>query len=607
MASIEPLPQQLHKAPARARIQKLDDRVINKIAAGEVVERPASVLKELIENSIDAGARGIEIEAHSGGIQSLLVRDDGCGIRHDEIRLALSRHATSKLSAFDDIEGIQTLGFRGEALPSIASVSRVSITTRTAGDEHGWKVHSEDGGSLGEPEPASHATGTTVEVQDLFFNVPARRKFLRTANTEYTHMDRLVRQMVLARPDIDFVFTHNAKRSVRYRAAFDDAGLHNRLESIFGEEFAARCLRVDLTWDDVRVTGWVGPPDQTRSQPDQQYLFVNGRCIQDRSIMHAVRQAYLDVLFDTSRFPICVLYLDIAPDLVDINVHPTKAQVRFRRQREVYRTVMRAVSGALSGERPGTHKSTPPESAITLQPGHHEDRAGSIQGSFALPLQGSWTDLAEPKTQPPGQAADGAQAESEIPPLGFALAQLGGAYILAENSEGLVIVDMHASHERITYERLKAEHGEAGFKSQQLIVPIIMKVTSDEADAAGDNADALAGLGFDVSLSGENVLCVRAVPDIIGNANVEQLVRDVIADLIAHENTDRVEQVRNGILATMSCHSAIRANDQLSIQQMNGLLREMEATEHSGYCSHGRPTWKQFSIKELDKLFYRGR
>ena len=464
-------------------------------------------------------------------------------------------------------------------------------------------------GAIVGPQPVQHGTGTTIEVSDLFFNVPVRRKFLKTAKTEYSYLDRLVKQMVLSRADIDFIFTHNAKRSTRYRAVSDDASLRLRLASVFDDDFANSCVRVELTWDDVKVSGWVSTPDQTRSQPDRQYLFVNGRCIQDRRIMHAVRQAYADVLYDASRFPLCVLYVEIDPGLVDVNVHPTKSQVRFRRQNDVYRALMRAVNGALRGERPGSRMTATAAARTVPEPRTHPPLPSVSQTEFSLPLKSSWTDLSENPVQPTDSSNSTADAanQSDLPPLGFALAQLGGAYILAENSQGLVIVDMHASHERITYEQLKRDYAKSGLRSQDLIVPIIIKVSSQEADAAMDNSETLASLGFDVSLAGENVICVRSVPEFLGNADVEQLVRDIITDLIAHENSNRVEHIQNEILASMSCHSAVRANDRLSVPQMNGLLRQMEATENSGYCSHGRPTWKQFSIKELDKLFYRGR
>ena len=593
---------------APERIRKLDDKIINKIAAGEVVERPSSVLKELIENSIDAGSRKIEIEVQTGGTQSMLVRDDGTGIRHNEISLALSRHATSKVDDFDSIEGIRTLGFRGEALPSIVSVSRAVLSTRTIEDAHGWCVRCEGGGPLSGPEPIQHAVGTTVEVHDLFYNVPARRKFLRTAATEISKIDKIVKQMALSRSEVEILFSHNNRRAVRYRAAADDSGLKQRLATIFGEDFAENCIRVELEWGDMRVSGWVSRPDYTRSQPDQQYLFVNGRGIRDRSIMHAVRQAYIDVLFDPSRYPICALYLDIGANLVDVNVHPAKTEVRFRQQREVYRFVMRAVNGALSGERPGsTHQSVTTTTAQSTA--LHDHSSGFVpQRNISLPL-GSWTDFAEDKVDGTQSAKRPANLEedAEVPPLGFALAQLGGAYVLAENKEGLIIVDMHASHERITYEKLKRDYEASSFTSQMLLVPVIIKVTSEEADAAVANSEVLSNLGFDVSLAGDNVISIRSIPDILSKTNIEELIRDVISDLIQHENSNRVEHIRNELLATMSCHSAIRANQQLSIPEMNALLRQMEFTEHSGYCSHGRPTWKQITMKELDRLFYRGR
>ena len=597
-----------HRAPGR--IWKLDDSVINKIAAGEVVERPSSVLKELVENSIDAGAGTIEIKVRAGGTQGILVRDDGSGIASDDISLALARHATSKLSDFESIEGIGTLGFRGEALPSIASVSRLQLSTRTETDTHGWQVHSEGKASNTAPQPVQHAVGTTIEVEDLFFNVPARRKFLRTAATEFSHLEKLVKQMALSRMDIAFSFTHNERRTVHYRAASSQSEIKARLEIVFGEEFANECVDVDYEWEEYRVTGWVGPPDLTRSQPDQQYLFVNGRAIRDRSIMHAVRQAYTDVLYDPSRYSICALFLEIDANLVDVNVHPTKAEVRFRKQNDVYRHVLRAVNAALSGERPGIYRNSSRSDSKAREAFRFaSDSSTPRQENFTLPLSSNWPGLAG-KDRDSSQSNDlppVVEGSSDIPPLGFALAQLRGVYILAENTEGLIIVDMHASHERLLYEKLKREYESARFETQTLLVPVILKVTSEEVDAALANAETLSGLGFEISQSGEDVIAVRSVPAILQGTDIEQLIRDVIADLIEHNDSKRVEHVRNELLATMSCHSAIRANRRLSVDEMNSLLREMEATEFSGYCSHGRPTWKQVTMKELDKLFLRGR
>ena len=595
-------------APPR-RIRKLDETVINKIAAGEVIERPSSVLKELIENSIDAGASMIDIEALKGGTEAIVVRDNGSGIEREDLVLALSRHATSKLENFEGIEGIRTLGFRGEALPSIASVSRLGITTRTRDSRNAWKVFSDGGEEVGEPVPAPHANGTTIEVRDLFFNVPARRKFLRLPGTEYSHMDKLVRQMALSRMDIEFKFTHNSRKAVQYPAGTDN-DRQTRLALVFNDEFADNHLPVDSTWDEVRVSGWVGMPDLTRAQPDQQYLFVNGRAIRDRSLMHAVRQAYQDVLFDHSRYPVCALFIELEPHLVDVNVHPAKSEVRFRQQRDIYRCVVNAVQSAISGERPGHQRS-----ALTDASRHSATQSGMAsnparsQRSFHLPVgsTSATTPVEQILRSASHSEADTTPPETDIPPMGFALAQLGGAYILAENEKGLIIVDMHASHERILYERLKEQHDNNKLASQMLLVPITIKVTAEEAELVSQRSSDFNELGFDISRSGEQIVTIRSVPIMLKDVDIEKLVRDVISDIVEHRESNRIESVRNELLATISCHSAIRANDRLNLEEMNNLLRDMESTDHSGYCSHGRPTWKQMTMEELDRLFYRGR
>lgn len=592
------------------RIRKLDEAVINKIAAGEVIERPSSVLKELIENSIDAGASMIEVEALKGGTEAIVVRDNGAGIEREDLALALSRHATSKLEDFEGIEGIRTLGFRGEALPSIASVSRLGITTRTQDSRNAWKVVSDGGETVGEPEPVPHVNGTTIEVRDLFFNVPARRKFLRLPGTEYSHLDKLVRQMALSRMDIEFKFTHNSRKAVKYPAADTDSDRQARLALVFGDDFAENHLPVDSTWDDVRVSGWVGMPDLTRAQPDHQYLFVNGRAIRDRSLMHAVRQAYQDVLFDHSRYPVCALFIELEPHLVDVNVHPAKTEVRFRQQRDVYRYVARSVQSAISGERPGHQRSDlTDESRYRGTPPGPAPNPGRSQRSFHLPV-GSPTSATMPVEQILRDASNpeaGPAPKTDMPPMGFALAQLGGAYILAENEKGLIIVDMHASHERILYERLKEQHDNNELVSQMLLVPITIKVTAEEAELVDQRSSEFNELGFDISRSGEQIVTIRSVPVTLKDVNIEKLIRDVISDIVEHRESSRIESVRNELLATISCHSAIRANDRLNVEEMNNLLRDMESTDHSGYCSHGRPTWKQMTMDELDRLFYRGR
>ena len=593
---------------SRSRIRRLDDRVIDKIAAGEVVERPASVLKELIENSIDAGAQNIEIEVQSGGIQSILVRDDGIGIPQDELNLALTRHATSKLADFDSLERIQTLGFRGEALPSIASVSRMSMVSRTANDSHGWKISCDGGGAISEPEPAPHAVGTEIEVQDLFFNVPARRKFLRTASTEFSHLRKLVKQMALSRMEIDIRLQHNGRQVDRYPAASSENALKSRLRTVFDSHMADNSISVEFEENGIRAAGWIAPPDYTRSQPDLQFLFVNGRGIRDRRLAYGIKQAYMDVLFDSGRFPMFALYLNFSPELADVNVHPTKSEVRFKQPREIYWFILRAVRNALSGDQPGARRM----SRSALDSVELPNTAGfpdRQQNTMRLPVESIWaTDTSETQKQSSRQNEPIDQdSPSVVPPLGFAIAQLGGAYVLAENKEGLVIVDMHAAHERLNYERLKSEYESSTLQVQTVIVPHVIKVSSQEAEIAITNRELLADLGFDVSLASDTAISIRSVPRILKDCDIEKLIRDVISDLIEHGSSNRVEHVRNELLATVACHSSIRANQQLSIQEMDALLRQMEVTEHAGYCSHGRPTWNQITMQELDRLFYRGR
>ena len=609
-------------------IRQLPDTLINQIAAGEVVERPASVVKELVENALDAGARRVDIDLEEGGIRLIRIRDDGGGIAPEELPLAVSRHATSKIASLDDLEAVATLGFRGEALPSIASVSRFMLASRRPGDEHGAALHV-DGGRMGEVEPKAHAPGTTVEVRDLFYNVPARRKFLRAERTELGHIEEWLRSLALARPDVELRVSHNGKPSRRYRAGDLDAAA--RLGETLGDDFARSALRIDHGGAGMRLHGWIGQPHYSRASADQQYLYVNGRAVRDRSVGHAVKLAYQDVLYH-GRQPAYVLFLELDPTRVDVNVHPAKHEVRFRDARLVHDFVFRTLQEALAHTRAGAEVGG--TAAVPAMPAAGQP---AMDGGEARPFQ-PWT----PRPQPLGLRLDEAPAayaalyaqpasstgpmpaptpgapapaferglpadNGEVPPLGYAIAQLHGIYILAENAEGLVVVDMHAAHERIGYERLKAAHDGIGLRAQPLLVPLALAVGERDADVAEREAQTLAELGFDVTRSGPQTLAVRSVPALLAHADPEALLRDVLADLREHGATRRVAAARDELLSTMACHGAVRANRRLTIPEMNALLRDMEATERSGQCNHGRPTWARFTLGEIDRWFLRGR
>jgi DNA mismatch repair protein MutL len=591
-------------------IRQLPDTLINQIAAGEVVERPASVVKELVENALDAGARRIDIDLEEGGVRLIRVRDDGGGIDPADLPLAVARHATSKIASLDDLEAVATLGFRGEALPSIASVSRFSLGSLRDGNGHGAALQV-DGGRIGEVVPKAHPRGTTVEVRDLFYNVPARRKFLRAERTELSHIEEWLRSMALARPDVELRVSHNGRPSRRYRALdlLDadavPASSPERLLETLGDEFARNALRVEHAGAGLRLHGWIARPVYNRASTDQQYLYVNGRAIRDRNIAHAVRQAYSDVLFH-GRHPAYVLFLELDPRGVDVNVHPAKHEVRFRETRLVHDFVYRTLHEALAETRAGNAAQIPvgaaeaanfpamPQSRLSLQV--DEARAG-----YAM-LHADRPELAYAAT-PPLPSND----DPTLPPLGHAIAQLHGIYILAESAEGLVVVDMHAAHERIGYEKLKAAHDSAGVRSQPLLVPEQVAVSEREADTAEREASTLAELGFEVSRAGPQALLLRAVPALLAGGDTTALLRDVLADLREHGESRRVADQRDELLSTMACHGAVRANRRLTIPEMNALLREMEATERSGQCNHGRPTWARFGLAEIDRWFLRGR
>src|SRR5450432_264154 len=594
------------------RIHQLPQQRVNQIAAGEVIERPASAVKEFVENSLDAGATRIEIDIEDGGARLIRVRDDGSGIAAEDLSLAVAPHATSKIATLEDLERVRTLGFRGEALPSIASVSRFALISRYAGAEAAWRIEIE-GGRTSPPRPAQHPPGTTVEVRDIFHNVPARRKFLRAERTEFNHIDELVKAIALARPQVEFRLGHNGKPVRLLRPADSDAALAARVGEILGAEFPAQSLRIDHAGAGLRLSGWVGLPTASRSQADQQYFYVNGRLVRDRTVTHAVRQAYADVLFH-GHHPAYVLFLELAPETVDVNVHPAKSEVRFRESRLVHDFLYRTLNEALAQTRAGGESiGSMPNPASAAAPA-----AWRAQGGLGLGVREPLADYAAlfgAGSRPAGAGAsafvqsgyvDNA-ADADVPPLGYALAQLAGIYVLAENAHGLVLVDMHAAHERITYEKLKAAQACDGIRAQLLLVPLVLAVSEREAGCAEEHASALAELGFDIVRSGPQSVTVKRYPSLLEGADIGGLVRDVLGDLLTHGSTRRLEETRNEVLSTMACHGSVRANRRLNLPEMNALLREMEATERSGQCNHGRPTWIQMSVAELDRMFLRGR
>jgi DNA mismatch repair protein MutL len=595
-------------------IQLLSDALISQIAAGEVIERPASVVKELVENSLDAGATRIEVEIGAGGCALIRVRDDGNGIEPQEIALALARHATSKIASLDDLECVASLGFRGEALPSIASVSRLSLISRPAHAAHAWAVEVRDGAHAA-PVPASHGPGTSVEVRDLFFNVPARRKFLRSEATEYQHIVRMLERLALSRFDVAFALVHNGKPAWSLPAARSAAERLARVAKICGEEFAGHVIELKYETESLGVSGWLALPTFSRSQSDLQFAFLNGRFVRDKLLASAVRLAYQDVLFH-GRFPAYLLYLELDPAAVDVNAHPQKLEVRFRDSRRIHDFVFRTLERVLADTRPrGESAGSAPLDWLTGT-ARLGRAAGPSQVRFALP-EGQPTrlgadayrslvarsDFAVADGQPPGHG--GAMDSPGAAPLGYAIAQLHGVYILAQTTEGIVLVDMHAAHERVMYERMKQLL--AGQTAQQrLLIPEVLHVTPAQAEAAETHAPEFAALGFDVSRLAPDQLALRAVPSLLAGRDSASIVRDVLSDLLEQGHSRRVEESINHLLATMACHAAVRAQRILSLPEMDALLREMEVTERADQCNHGRPTWVRLSLADLDRLFLRG-
>lgn len=597
-------------------IRVLPPQLINQIAAGEVVERPASVVKELVENAFDAGARSIEIDVEQGGLKLLRIRDDGSGISEKELPLALSRHATSKIGSLADLERVATLGFRGEALPSISSVSRLALTSRVRGERCAFRITSDGSETDFEVAPAAHPEGTTVEVRDLFHNTPARRKFLRTEKTEFQHIETLVKRLALARFEVGFALRHNQRGVLNLKPRISDADTEGRLALLLGEDFLEQSLPVDIAAAGFRLSGWVGLPTHSRSQADRQFFYVNGRLVRDKLVSFAIRQAYQDVLYH-GRQPVYLLYLELDPALVDVNAHPTKLEVRFREARMVHDFLFRGLHRVLGGAKAGAVvvsetaviAEAPAPAAASLETAPYAQRPRFPSTAMGSPLRVAETlqiyaDLySAPEIRTAPLSAD---EEGELP-LGHALAHLHGAFILAENRRGLILVDAHAAHERITYEKLKQQHETGQVPSQPLLLPIRIKLGGAEADLAVDAMETLTAMGIEINRLGPDTLLVRALPALLADADGEQLVRDVLADLQQHGRSSRVEETLNAVLATAACHGAIRANRKLTIPEMNALLREMEATERSGQCNHGRPTWVELSLKDLNGLFLRGR
>jgi DNA mismatch repair protein MutL len=616
-----------------SRINLLSQRLANQIAAGEVVERPASVVKELLENSLDAGASRLEVDVEQGGVKLIKIKDNGLGIHKQDLELALSRHATSKISDLDDLENIASLGFRGEALASISSVSRLTMTSKAEdgesseeGDGSGWKVVAEGQEMEIKLSPAAHSRGTTVEVRDLFFNTPARKKFLKTEKTEFSRIDEILKRIALSRFDVQFTLTHNQRAIHKLLPAKSDQEKQRRVALVCGPAFVENSVFIEMEGPGLRLWGWVSLPTFSRSQADLQYFYVNGRIIRDKLVTHAVKQAYRDVLFH-GRHPAYVLYLELAPSAVDVNVHPTKHEVRFRDSRMVHDFLFSSLHKALAEVTPSDHLSGNIEnneswaalagrSSVYESPVSNYD-AGNFhqQSSLSLAENTRQGYAYNPNVGRPDAGAIQNQMaafekltadEAEIPPLGYAIAQLHGIYILAQNKEGLIIVDMHAAHERITYERMKTACQNEELKMQPLLVPLSIAVSQGEADCAEAQQKTLMGIGIELEKVAAESIVVRQVPSILRDADIEQLVRDVLSDVLEYGSSDRIQAHQDGLLSTMACHGSVRANRHLTIPEMNALLRDMEATERSGQCNHGRPTWVYQSLDELDKLFLRG-
>jgi len=591
-------------------IHLLPDLLISQIAAGEVVERPSSVLKELLENALDAGSSTIQIQLEEGGVKLIRVSDDGCGIAEDELTLALTRHATSKIASLDDLERVATLGFRGEALASVASVARVTLTSRQAGSPHAWRLNAKPGAK---PEPAALLAGTVVEMRDLYYNTPARRKFLKSEATEFAHCAEAVKRIALAHPAVAFTLSHNGRVSLHLAKCDARA----RAGAILGDDFLAESRAIDTGAGPVRVFGHCALPAHSRARSDAQYCYVNGRFVRDKLLSHALREAYQDMLHG-SRYPAYCVFLEVDPATVDVNVHPAKTEVRFRDGRAVHQFVFHAVQRTLASPLSGMHGSAPEaltEPPVSPRPAFSQwaPRQESLRvnepavTSYLAFAQAAQSTRSTPSAASIYQAMPSQISPGEAPPLGYALAQLHGVYILAQNAQGLVVVDMHAAHERILYEKLKNALDSNRVSTQALLIPAVFAADALDVAASEEHAEALHELGFDIAPMGPTQLAVRGVPALLQAADPAALARSLLAELREHGVTQLLAARRNELLATMACHGAVRARRQLSIPEMNALLRQMEETERADQCNHGRPTWTQLSMSDLDRLFLRGR
>lgn len=604
------------------RIQSLPIQLVNQIAAGEVVERPASVVKELVENCFDADATQITIEIERGGARIIKIRDNGCGIFKDDLALALSRHATSKIANLQDLEHVSSMGFRGEALPSISSVARLTLISRTSDSDCAWKVSADGSEQDFDPQPDPHPQGTTVDVRDLFYNTPARRKFLKTDKTEFTHIESLIKKMALSRFDVGFTLNHNQREILNLKPADSLLEQEKRIANICGSAFIENSVKIDFEASGLQLTGWVGLPTFSRSQQDMQYFYVNGRLIKDRLVSHAVKQAYRDVLFH-GRHSVFVLYLTLDPALVDVNAHPAKLEVRFREGRLVHDFLFKALHRSLAELRPGEQQNAPvkieqfipvqadvPENSLTVK---QRTYGSDTPVQSSLPMQVAEEIEAYASLYPKDETTLNTSVNQPVsnvtqgmPPLGYAIAHLHSIYILSETEKGIILVDAHAAHERINYEKLKQHYHDGKVPSQPLLLPLKIQVTSTEADLVEQEHNFFTTLGFEINRTGPEAIVLRSTPALLAKEDMDSLIRDILADIVTHGMSQRVLDRSNEILATMACHGSVRAKRKLTVAEMNALLRDMEQTERIGQCNHGRPTWIELSTTDLDRFFLRG-